>query len=146
MSTLPPRNYTRVSAERYLLPEAIAEGMFMSVSECERIKKRVNDIREPLQWPKTAAWTAGSIGIAALLALFPWNATYDLLTDTEKLAYSWVGTTFLLIAAFSVVVIFGAVLFHRSNRDEIARDKKAVLDLIEAIEERYQREERNGTA
>lgn len=117
--------------------EQTETGYWMSVRECGRIRQRVRAIREPLQWPKTLAWTAGSLAAGAMLTLLPWNATYGLLPDDAKLEYAWVGTTLLLVAVFCVVLIVASIVFHRSNRGEIVRDKQSVIDLVDAIEDRY---------
>lgn len=137
MASTPTPEFTPVPSDRRLMVEQIDVGMYMSTRECDRIKERVKAIRDPLQWPKTLAWTAGALGIGALLSLWQWNGTYDLLPIDQQLQKAWIGTALLAVVIGSVVVIITSVLFHRANRDEIVRDKQSVLDLLDAIEERY---------
>jgi hypothetical protein len=130
--------YIDLASSKRLMREQTDTGYYMSVKEFHRIQDAIKGIREPLQWPKTLAWSAGALGAGAILTFIPWTATYGLLSTADQLSYAWVSTTLLLVPVFAAVLIGACAFFLQGHKNEVMRDKQRVLDLLDVIYQRYE--------
>jgi hypothetical protein len=131
-----PANLT-FTAPREVLTESSHKGVWVSVPEMRRIQRRINAIREPIQWIRNLGWACIALAPAAILAWLPWAATYGSLPVAVRLDWAWVTPAMLLTALAALVIAVVCFFMNRAHQTEIVRDKRAALDVLDSIAERY---------
>lgn len=94
------------------------EGVIaVGLRDWTRLRRCVDNLKEPIKWASNAGWTAVGVATSALLGLIPWMAAESQLPDDAKVDYRWVAPALAILGVAAVAVAVLSFLFAKSQTD-----------------------------
>ncbi len=112
-------------------------------SDWKRIRRRVENLTDPLPYIGQVGWASVGIGSGALLALLPWTAAYSQLPTPSHNHYAWITPTLMILGVAAFVV---AALCLFANRQMRNRDKTTVSSVLSDMDDVYQQHKQQDEA
>ena len=121
-----PRRVVRTAQEVYLcIPEAVLR----------HLKRRVEDLANPLPYLGQLGWASVSIASGSLLALIPWLGAYSQLPQLAQLHYAWISPLLWSISgAFTLIAASSFIAHLRVRRHNVVTVDSVVEEFNEVLQ------------